>query len=143
VRRCGRCGGWGRTRRRSSYGYQIDAVNRAYGLEASAFTELESSDFARLDEGRSEVVADDRVFAVESIAERIQTGLGAAVKGKIRVLGVPADLPTEMMDAVTGLAEVDAVLFHSGRPAPGIRKAVVLANCSAVKPVFATACLGI
>ena len=44
------------------YGYNIGRVNQAYGLEASAFTDLAESDFRTLDPRREAVVNDDRDF---------------------------------------------------------------------------------
>jgi hypothetical protein len=44
------------------YEYNIGRLNEAYGLEASAFTDLSESDFRTLDRKRPAVVEDDREF---------------------------------------------------------------------------------
>jgi hypothetical protein len=44
------------------YGYNIGALNAAYGLEAGSFTELGSYDYRRLDREREAVRRDDAAF---------------------------------------------------------------------------------
>ncbi len=121
------------------FGYQIVALNQAYGLDASAFTELESSDFAELDDKRREVLADDASFAAEIYADRVKLVFQES-KGKLRLLSIPNGLPAELTRALVDLATVDAILLRGAEPVPGIRKPIILLHCPAVKPAFATAC---
>jgi hypothetical protein len=47
---------------KDEYGYQIDRLNAAYGLQCGSFTELLSMDYRSLDRGREAVVRDDAAF---------------------------------------------------------------------------------
>jgi hypothetical protein len=124
------------------YGYQIAALNQAYGLEASSFTELASFDFAQLDENRLEVLADDVEFASEIFVERVESALRGSKAGRFRLVEIPDGLPEALVKALSSLAVVDGILVHN--PVKGtVGKAVVLWNCPAVRPAFATACLRI
>jgi hypothetical protein len=110
-------------------------------LDVSAFTELEASDFAQLDEKRAEVLADDLQFATESFTERVESAFKKP-GNKFRLVEVPDQLPEAIVKALSSLAVVDGILVHG--PVKGTaNKPVVLWNCPTVKPAFATACLRI
>lgn len=47
---------------KETYGYNIDRLNAAYGLEASSFTDLYSFDYRALDRSREAVRRDDGAF---------------------------------------------------------------------------------
>jgi hypothetical protein len=47
---------------KEKYAYNIESLNKAYGLTVSSFTELFSLDFRRLDKSRPAVIADDTAF---------------------------------------------------------------------------------
>jgi hypothetical protein len=47
---------------KETYGYNIDRLNAAYGLEASSFTDLYSFDYRALDRTRDAVRRDDAAF---------------------------------------------------------------------------------
>lgn len=47
---------------KEKYAYNIESLNKAYGLSVSSFTELFSFDFRRLDKSRPAVTADDAAF---------------------------------------------------------------------------------
>lgn len=47
---------------KETYGYNIDRLNAAYGLQASSFTDLYSFDYRALDRGREAVRRDDKAF---------------------------------------------------------------------------------
>jgi hypothetical protein len=47
---------------KETYGYNIDRLNAAYGLQASSFTDLYSLDYRELDRGREAVRRDDAAF---------------------------------------------------------------------------------
>jgi hypothetical protein len=47
---------------KETYGYNIDRLNAAYGLEASSFTDLYSFDYRALDRSREAVRHDDTAF---------------------------------------------------------------------------------
>ena len=123
------------------YGYQIAMLNRAYGLDATAFTELESSDFKELDGKRAEVLADDLAFASELYAENVELAF-RRVDGKLRLLSVPDGIPDELLRSIGDMREVDGILLRGpvSVPISGIQKPILLLHCPAVKPAFATAC---
>jgi hypothetical protein len=54
---------------KEKYGYNIGRVNAAYGLEASAFTDLAESNLRTLDTGRPAVTQDDAEFGNLLIAQ--------------------------------------------------------------------------
>lgn len=116
------------------YGYQIAAVNEAYGLEASAFTDLESPEaFAKA--RRNE--ADDRAFAAEYFA--------GAVEGRAAWAFLPPDVPPEIATAVAARAQ--AVVVRDLTPAlERLGKPVLVrttGECPAVRPAYLAACLRI
>lgn len=47
---------------KETYAYNIGALNQAYALDATSFTDLASIDFSKLDETRAAVRADDQQF---------------------------------------------------------------------------------
>lgn len=47
---------------KEAYGYNIDRLNSAYGLQASSFTDLYSLDYRALDRSREAVRRDDAAF---------------------------------------------------------------------------------
>jgi hypothetical protein len=116
------------------HGYQIAAVNEAYGLEASAFTDLESPDaFAKA--RRNE--ADDRAFAAEYFA--------GAVEGRAAWVLLRPDVPAEIAVAVVRKAQAVVVrdlvpgLERLGKPIL-YRTA---GECPAVRPAYLAACIRI
>ncbi len=123
-----------------THGYQIAAVNQAYGLDASAFTDLESWDFATLDESRAGVVKDDIAFVVEWFGEQLRER--GAAKGAIRVAGAAKGAPEGFVRALGELPEVDGILLRDPDPEPvqGVAKPLLLLGCPAVRPAFITAC---
>ena len=78
------------------YGYQIAAVNDAYGTDASAFTELESSTFSGV--SRAKLLPDDLAFAVELLAAEAEDFRKS--KGREAVAAVNRDTPADLRKAV-------------------------------------------
>lgn len=119
------------------YGYQIAAVNEAYGLEASAFTDLESPDaFARA--RRNET--DDQAFAGEFFA--------GAVESRAAWVRLRPDVPLEVTLAVAGKAQ--AFVIRDPRPAAGLLERIgkpvlyqTRDECPAVRPAYLAACIRI
>lgn len=117
------------------YGYQIAAVNEAYGLEASAFTDLESPDaFAKT--RRND--ADDRAFAAEYFT--------AAVEGRAAWVLLRPDVPMEIVAAVAGKAQAVVVVRDLTPALERLGKPVLYrtaGECPAVRPAYLAACIRI
>jgi hypothetical protein len=125
------------------YGYQISAVNQVYGIEASAFTELESSDFAGID--LSKTKGDDLEFAAELIhmeVEEMRRQLGL----EILILAVVGpDSPRSLVKSAE--SSVDGYVIRSlagSQPWP-YAKPFILWNkqCPTVRPPFLAGCVRI
>ncbi len=123
------------------YGYRIAALNEVYGLDVASFTDLMGSDFARLDEAKPEILADDVAFAAEIFTQRVESALRGP--GKVRLVEIPEGLPEKLVRVLSGLAVVDGILTHGPIAKDASTKPVVLWNCPAVRPGFAAACLRI
>jgi hypothetical protein len=125
------------------YGYQIASVNKAYGIEATAFTELESSDFSTVDASRTKV--DDLAFAAELIHFEVED-MRRQVGLEILILGV---VRPDSLRALVKSAEssVDGYIIRSldgSQPWP-YAKPFILWNkqCPTVRPQFLAGCVRI
>lgn len=121
------------------YGYQIAALNQAYGLDASAFTELESMDFSRQ---ARRVEADELAFAAEFFA-----GALAARPRPVLALLRP-DTPPELARSLEPHTTAFAVRDPLPPPAllKQLEKPLIYLSpgpCPTVRPAFAAACLRI
>ncbi len=120
------------------YGYQIAAVNLAYGLEASAFTELESSDFAQAD--RAKLEPDDIEFTAELFAGSLEETRGRLSRGVLLLAVLPPDAPLALARRLA--KTVDAFLVRDPRQDILSSKPYVLGTtgCATVRPPTFAAC---
>jgi hypothetical protein len=125
------------------YGYQIQAINRAYGLDASSFTELESETFAATPTSR--MLADDAAFTADWLEERLAKGPERKA-GQIRLLVLPDEPVPEALLETAGRF-VDGFAIRNPAAHSDIRKPVLRmsSHCgpSAVEPRKIAACLRI
>ena len=128
---------------KKAYGYQISELNRAYRLDASAFTELEASAFANLNETQNRVMADDLAFTIEFYLDRLEN-ICSLLPQSLRLISLDQNsTPTELILALSAHPKTDAILLqnHNPHPIKGLLKPIILTHCIADRPGFATACL--
>jgi hypothetical protein len=68
---------------KETYGYNIDRLNAAYGLQASSFTDLYSLDYRALDRGREAVRRDDAAF-LRALNEMLVAEAGKLIGRRVR-----------------------------------------------------------
>jgi len=124
------------------HGYQIQALNRTYGLDASSFTELESENFEAIPPDR--MLADDVAFVSDWLEERL-TMVSRRRPGQLLILLLPeSPVPNALLYA--GGRPVDGFAIRNTEVPTDLRKPVlrISSDCGpAIEPSSIAACIRI